>query len=361
MNANEVISNRAIEILGGEKGSKFPVHPNDHVNLCQSSNDVIPTAIHISAAESIQKRLKPVLKQFQQDLEKKRMEFKSVVKLGRTHLQDATPVLLGQEFEGYAAMISASLKRLELNLNQLLELALGGTAVGTGINRHRDFPKLVIQKINEKTGLKFIEARSHFEAQGSRDAAVQISATLKTLAVSVTKIANDIRWLGSGPYGGIGEITIPAVQPGSSIMPGKVNPVIIESVLQVAARVIGNDATVTLAGMSGNFELNVMMPVLGYALLQSIHLLASSLDIFTRKVIRGIKVDEKRCHELVEKSLAMVTALTPVIGYDRAAEIAREAFASGKSLKTVILDKKLMDEKQLSEILNPLSMTKPGT
>jgi len=360
MNANEVIANRAIEILGGKKGSKSPVHPNDHVNLCQSSNDVIPTVIHISAVESINNRLIPVLKKLKQELEQKEKTFRSIVKLGRTHLQDATPVLLGQEFGGYAAMISSSLRRVQINLNQLLELALGGTAVGTGINRHKDFSKLVIKRICQKTRLKFVQAKSHFEAQGSRDAVVQVSSTLKTLAVSLTKIANDIRWLSSGPFGGIGELSIPAVQPGSSIMPGKVNPVIVESLLQVAVQVIGNDATITLSGMSGNFELNVMMPVLAYALLQSINLLANSMDIFTRKVIRGIKADEKKCRELLEKSLAMVTALTPVIGYDRAAEVAREAFTSGKSIKTVILEKKLLDEKKLLTLLDPQKMTKPG-
>jgi fumarate hydratase class II len=360
MNANEVIAHRANQILGGKVGEKKPVHPNDHVNLGQSSNDVIPSAIHISALEGIQSRLLPALNSLQLVLGKKAREFNSVLKIGRTHLQDATPIRLGQEFGGYASMVEHGRRRLETAGTRLAELALGGTAVGTGINTHARFARLVIREINEMTGLAFREAENHFEAQGAKDAVVEASGALKTAAVSLMKIANDIRWLGSGPRCGIGEIVIPAVQPGSSIMPGKVNPVIAEALCQVCAQVIGNDLTVTVAGMSGNFELNVMMPVMAYNLLQSIHLLANTVEVFMEKCVKGLKADEKRCREMVEKSLAMVTALSPHIGHDRAAEIAREAYQTGKTIREIAMQWRVLPAKKLEKILDPWKMTEPG-
>lgn len=357
MNANEVIANRANELLGGELGSKDPVHPNDHVNLGQSSNDVIPTCIHIAAVETIANGLLPALNEFKKELEAKAGQFAGVVKLGRTHLQDATPVRLGQEFSGYAAMIDQDSKRIETALTSLLELALGGTAVGTGINTHPQFAVQAISRLNRLTGFAFKEAADHFAAQGAKDAVVHVSASLKTLAVSLIKIANDIRWLASGPYGGIGELILPAVQPGSSIMPGKVNPVMAESLIQAATQVIGCDAAITLGGLSGNFELNVMMPMMAYNLLLSIQLLKNGVEVFNRKCIKGLRVDEKRCRESVGKSLAMVTALTPVTGYDKAAEIAKEAYRTGKPLKQVIMEKKILPEEEVDKILDPESMT----
>ena len=360
MNMNEVIASRANEMLGGQRGDKSPVHPNDHVNLGQSSNDVIPSCIHISAYRSIKEQLIPVLKGLKQELENKAIQFDSVIKLGRTHLQDATPVRLGQEFRGYASMITRSIERIENNAGQLLELALGGTAVGTGINRHPRFPELAIGNINRMAGFEFREAEDHFEAQGARDVLVQVSSTLKTLAVSLTKIANDIRWMGSGPLGGIGELVIPVVQPGSSIMPGKVNPVIAESLLQVAAQVMGNDSVIVLGGQSGNFELNTMMPVMAHNLLQSIELLVKGIDLFNRKLIKGLKPDEKRCRELAERSLALVTVLIPIIGYDRAAAAFREALSSGKSLRAIIIESGMISPAQLDKLLDLQAMTESG-
>jgi len=359
MNANEVIAHQANRLLGGKVGEKKPVHPNDHVNLGQSSNDVIPSAIHISALEGIQRKLLPALNSLQLALEKKAGEFDPVLKIGRTHLQDATPIRLGQEFSGYAQMVQHGVQRLEIARYHLAELALGGTAVGTGINTHPKFAGLAIKKINAITGLAFHEAENHFEAQGAKDAVVETSGVLRTIAVSLMKVANDIRWLGSGPRCGIGEIVIPPVQPGSSIMPGKVNPVIAEALCQVCAQVIGNDLTVMVAGMSGNFELNVMMPVMAYNLLQSIHLLASVVEVFTEKCVKGLKADKKRCREMVEKSLAMVTALSPHIGHDRAAEIAREAYRTGKTIREIAMQKRVLPAKKLEKILDPWKMTEP--
>jgi fumarate hydratase class II len=290
----------------------------------------------------------------------KAAEFHDVLKIGRTHLQDATPIRLGQEFGGYASMVEHGRRRLETAGTRLAELALGGTAVGTGINTHPRFARLVIREINEMTGLAFREAENHFEAQGAKDAVVEANGALKTAAVSLMKIANDIRWLGSGPRCGIGEIVIPPVQPGSSIMPGKVNPVIPEALCQVCAQVIGNDLTVTVAGMSGNFELNVMMPVMAYNLLQSIHLLSNATKVFTQKCVKGLKADEKRCREMVEKSLAMVTALSPHIGHDRAAEIAREAYKTGKTVREIAMQRQVLPAKKLEKILDPWKMTEPG-
>ena len=361
MNTNEVIANRANEILGLKKGVKSGVHPNDHVNMGQSSNDVYPTAIHVSAILAIDQYLLPSLKNLHRSLVSKARQFDKIVKIGRTHLQDATPVRLGQEFGGYASMIEHGIKRVQYAKGELSELAIGGTAVGTGINTHPRFAKLVTRRLSKMTKAKLREADNHFEAQGAKDAVVEASGSLKTLAVSLMKIANDIRWLGSGPRCGIGEILIPPVQPGSSIMPGKVNPVIPEAVCQVAAQVMGNDLTITIGGQFGNFELNVMMPVQGHNLLQSIELLARASEVFADKCIKGIKADKKRCEEMIEKSLAMCTSLAPVIGYDNAAKIAKEAYERGKTVREVALEKKVLPAAKLNELLDPWSMTTPGT
>lgn len=357
MNANEVIANRANMLLGGSIGAKAPVHPNDHVNMGQSSNDVIPACLHISALEAVKNRLIPALSRMRQELEKKAGEFDSIVKIGRTHLQDATPVRVGQEFSGYASMLTHGIQRLEKNLDHLHELPLGGTAVGTGINAHPEHARLAIREINRITGCQFREADNHFEAQGAKDAIVEVSGALKTLASSLTKIANDIKWMGAGPYGSIGELNIPPVQPGSSIMPGKVNPVMAEALNQVCAQVIGNDMVITISGLSGNFQLNVMMPVMAHNLLSSVELLTNGVTLFSEKCIAGVTVNEERCKELVEKSLAMVTALNPYTGYDQAAEIAREAYQSKRSLREVILERKIMTAEKLEEVLEPYSMT----
>jgi fumarate hydratase class II len=360
MNANEVISNRAIQLLGGVVGSRSPVHPNDHVNMGQSSNDVIPTAMHIAAVESVERSLIPALKKLQAALSAKAIEFDGVVKIGRTHLQDATPVRLGQEFSGYARQIELGVLRLEKLRDTLRELPLGGTAVGTGINTAPEFPARAIQHISRLTGFPFQEARDHFEAQSGKDAIVEASGALKTIAVSLTKIANDIRWLASGPRCGIGEIQLPETQPGSSIMPGKVNPVIAESVLMVAAQVIGNDAAITIGGQSGVFELNVMMPVMAHNLLESIRLLAASAGNFSDRCVSGITANVERCNELIEKSLAMCTALAPEIGYDEAAAIAKESYQTGRTVRQIALERKILTPARLNELLDPLHMTKPG-
>ncbi|MEQ9619572.1 MAG: class II fumarate hydratase [Deltaproteobacteria bacterium] len=361
MNTNEVIANRANEILRAERGDKSGVHPNDHVNMGQSSNDVYPTALHVSAILAIDSTLLPGLKTLEKALSAKARQFDKIVKIGRTHLQDATPVRLGQEFGGYASMIKHGIGRVQHAREELSELAIGGTAVGTGINTHPRFARLVVRRLGKMAGAKLREAENHFEAQGSKDAIVEASGSLKTLAVSLMKIANDIRWLGSGPRCGIGEIIVPAVQPGSSIMPGKVNPVIPEAVCQVAAQVIGNDLTITIGGQLGNFELNVMMPVKGHNLLQSIDLLGRSSQVFAEKCIKGIKADKKRCEEMIEKSLAMCTSLAPVIGYDNAAKIAKEAYETGRTVREVALEKEVLPAKKLNELLDPWSMTEPGT
>jgi fumarate hydratase class II len=359
MNANEVIANRALELLGKERGSK-DVHPNDHINMSQSSNDVIPTAIHISALEAIHRDLLPALKELHHALNEKAKEFDRIVKIGRTHLADATPIRLGQEFGGYARQMELSIERVKSAAIGLEELALGGTAVGTGINTHPEFPSRTIKKISQMTELPFRETKNHFEAQATKDAVVQVSGSLKTLAVSLTKIANDLRWLSSGPRCGIGEIGLPDTQPGSSIMPGKVNPVMCESVLQVAAHVIGCDATITICGQAGNFELNVMMPVMALRLLEAISFSASVVKAFTKKCVVGIEANEEHCKEMIEKSLAMVTALAPVIGYDAAAKIAKEAFETGKTVREVARSHRVLPEEQLNRILDPMRMTRPG-
>src|SRR2546430_1635559 len=355
MNANEVIANRAGELLGGSRGSR-KVHPNDHVNFGQSSNDVIPTAIHLAALLSIEHDLLPALHGLQQALEQKAEEFMPVVKTGRTHLQDATPIRLGQEFLGYAGQIERGMARVRHAQNELSEVALGGTAVGTGVNTHQDFAARVCQQLSELNGVKVRETRNHFQAQSTLDNIVETSGALNTLAVSLMKIANDIRWLGSGPRAGIGELDLPAVQPGSSIMPGKVNPVIAESVCMVCAQVMGNHTTITVAGQSGNFEINVMMPIIAYNLLQSIALLEAAVRNFSRQCITGLKATT-RGPEMVERGLAICTALAPVIGYDAAADISKEAYKTGKTVREVACERTRLSEEELARILDPAAMT----
>ena len=359
MNANEVIGNRASELMGGQIGSHDPVHPNDHVNKGQSSNDVIPTSIHLAASIALAQSLKPQLQALYTALDKKAKAFDKIIKIGRTHLQDATPIRLGQEFSGYAAMVQYGLGRVDSALMALSQLALGGTAVGTGINTHGEFGGQVAKELSQLTGLKFHEARNHFEAQATADSAVEASGALKTIAVSLSKIANDIRWLGSGPRAGLGELKLPAVQPGSSIMPGKVNPVICESVIQTAAQVIGNDAAITQGGLGGVFELNLMLPLIAHNLLQSIEILAGAARIFRTKLIEGLGVDEQKCADNIEGSLAMSTSLAPVIGYDAAAAIAKEAYATGRTVREVAREKNILSDEELERLLDPLSMTKP--
>ena len=359
MNTNEVISNRATELLGGVRGSKL-VHPNDHVNLGQSSNDVIPTAIHVAASEMMQQQLLPALTRLHKALKGKAKEFDKVVKIGRTHLQDATPVRLGQEFGGYARQIELGIQRVKQAQEALSEVALGGTAVGTGLNCHPKFSSKVMAIISKETGCSFKEAKNHFEAQSAQDSLVEASGYLRTLAVSLMKIANDIRWLGSGPRCGLGEINVPETQPGSSIMPGKVNPVIAESVTMVCAQVIGNDVTVTVGGQAANFELIVMMPVMAYNLLQSIELLATASNNFSAKCIEGIKANEERCKSLIEESLAMCTALAPEIGYEAAAKLAKDAYKSGKTVREVAKEQKVLPDRRLADLLDPWRMTEPG-
>jgi|PlaIllAssembly_1097288.scaffolds.fasta_scaffold06647_2 fumarate hydratase class II len=359
MNANELIANRANEILGGRKGIYQPIHPNDHVNLGQSSNDVFPSCIHIASMLLLRQRLLPALEGLQKALKKKEKEFHPVLKIGRTHLQDATPVRLGQEFGGYAQQVSSGIRRIRNAIESVAELPLGGTAVGTGINTHPLFPKKVISIIRKKTGYPFREAVDHFEAQGAKDASVEMSGALKTTAVSLMKIANDIRWLGAGPRCGIGEIRLPETQPGSSIMPGKVNPVIPESLIQVCAQVIGNDAAITLGGLSGNFELNVMMPLIAHNLLQSIRLLANGVDNFSRRCIEGLEADRERCEEMIEKSLALATALTPKIGYDEAARVAKKAYDQRKTIRQVVEEEGILSRKELNRWLDARSMIAP--
>ena len=359
MNGNEVIANRATEILGGEIGSKL-VHPNDHVNMGQSSNDVIPTAIHVAALQGIEEELLPALRRLRTALQAKAAEFDGIVKIGRTHLQDATPMRLGQEFSGYARQVELSIRRVADTRESLAELALGGTAVGTGLNTHPEFSARVIEKLNEATGLEYREATNHFEAQGAQDALVEASGALKTTAVSLMKIANDVRWLGSGPRCGIGEILLPEVQPGSSIMPGKVNPVIAESAIQVGAQVIGNDLAVTLGGQWGSFELNTMLPIMASNLLESIDILARASANFSERCIEGLQADEERTASMIEKSMAMVTSLAPVIGYDQAAAIAKEAHETGKTVREVARAQEVLPEDKLDELLDPSRMTEPG-
>ena len=356
MNANEVISNRAVQILGGELGSKDPVHPNDHVNRGQSSNDVIPTAIHLAALISIERDLLPALHKLRDALGDKSVEFDDVVKTGRTHLQDATPIRLGQEFLGYAGQIERGIQRLERAREDLAEVALGGTAVGTGVNTHPEFASRVCEKLSARLGVEVRETENHFQAQSAMDAAVFASGALKTVAVSLLKISNDVRFLGAGPRANLAEIALPEVQPGSSIMPGKVNPVIAESAAMVSAQVIGNDATVALAGQSGNFELNVMLPVIAHNLLQSVELLASTADNFTDQLVVGLQATE-RGPALVEQGLMLATALAPEIGYDKAADLSKEAYKTGKTIREVARERTDLSEEELDTLLDARKMT----
>jgi fumarate hydratase, class II len=360
MNANEVISNRAIEILGGEMGSKSPVHPNDHVNAGQSSNDAIPTAIHVAAFTAVAEDLEPALEHLAQALEAKAEEFDDVIKIGRTHLQDAVPIRLGQEFSGYAQQIRNGQRRVAGVKPRLAELALGGTAVGTGLNAPAGFADRVIAGLAKSTGHPFVPAPNKFEALAAKDAAVEASGALRTIAVSLTKIANDLRWLGSGPRCGIGEISLPSLQPGSSIMPGKVNPVIPESVLMVAAQVIGNDATVAWGGAAGNFELNVMMPVIAFNLLQSIEITANVARLLADRCIAGLEANVERNRAMIEQSLAMVTSLAPKIGYDKAAEIAKESVRTGRTVRELASEKQVLPPEELERALDPRGQTEGG-
>ena len=356
MNANEVVSNRAIQILGGELGSKEPVHPNDHVNMGQSSNDVVPTAIHLSALISIKEDLLPALEKLQGALEDKSREFDEVVKTGRTHLQDATPIRLGQEFKGYAGQVQRSIGRVRKAQEDLTEVALGGTAVGTGVNTHPEFAGKVCERLSERFGVEVRETENHFQAQSAMDGAVFVSGALKTVAVSLMKVANDIRWLGAGPRANLAEIALPEVQPGSSIMPGKVNPVIAESTMMVAAQVIGNDATIALAGQGGNFELNTMLPLIAYNLLQSIDILGGAAANLANQTVVGLEATE-RGPELVEKGLMLATALAPEVGYDKAAEIAKEAFKTGKTIREIAREQTDLSDEELDEVLDAKKMT----
>ncbi len=357
-NANEVIANRASQIRGGELGSRL-VHPNDHVNMCQSSNDVIPTAIHLAALLAIKEDLIPALEFLAVELGKKSDEFWPVVKTGRTHLQDATPVRLGQEFRGFAGQAEYSVQRLNRAQESLAEVALGGTAVGTGVNTHKEFSARTCQAVSEATGVFIKETANHFQAQASLDALVETSGELKTIAISLHKIANDIRFIASGPRAGLGEINLPEVQPGSSIMPGKINPVISESVIQVVAQVVGNDVSVTLAGQGGYFELNTMMPVAAHNILQSISLLATSAHNFADQCVKGITATSVG-PEMVEKGLMLGTALAPAIGYDAAAAIAKEASAKGTTIREMAKQKTELSDAELDELLDLERMTEPG-
>jgi fumarate hydratase class II len=361
MNANEVIASRANELAGGKRGGKDPVHPNDHVNMQQSSNDVIPTAIHVAASMAIARNLVPALDHLAVTLEQKAEQFDRVIKIGRTHLQDATPIRLGQEISGYAAQARLASMRAHKAINALRELPLGGTAVGTGINSHPAYAALAIAAISHKAGVEFVEAKNHFEAQAAKDGVVEASGLLKTIAISFTKIANDIRWLASGPRCGLGEVSIPATQPGSSFMPGKVNPVMSEMMLQVAAQVVGNDATIAFAGsgLGSSFELNVMMPVMGYNLLQSIELLARAARVFADRCVAGLQANPERTGTMVEQSLAMCTSLAPKIGYDKAAEIAKESFKTGQTVREIAKGKKILPDAELEQLLDPMQMTQP--
>ncbi len=358
-NANEVIANRAGEILSGQLGSKL-VHPNDEVNFGQSSNDVIPTAIHLAAAAALREDLLPALGRLGDALADKAEAFADVVKSGRTHLMDATPVTLGQEFGGYAAQIRKGTERIERVLPELDEVALGGTAVGTGLNAPEGFPAAVIADMAAVTGYPFREADDHFEAQAAKDAVVSASGALKTVAQSLFKIANDLRWMSSGPRTGIAEIRLPSLQPGSSIMPGKVNPVMSEMMMQVASQVIGNDTAVTWGGANGNFELNVMMPMMAHNLLQSVALLASASDVFRQRCIEGIEADVERSRALAEANIIVVTALNPHIGYDRGAEAAKEAFASGRNVGDVVIEKGWLTADEVEDLLDIKRMTEGG-
>ena len=360
MNFNEVIANRAIEILGGELGSKDPVHPNDHVNMGQSTNDTFPTAINIAAVEAVTNQLIPELKKLQKSLQKKAEQFDAIIKLGRTHLQDATPLSLGQEFSGYSSALIHGVTRIENALDSCYELAMGGTAVGTGINSFDGFAESTASEISTLTGLPFKTAENKFEALGGQDSIVELSGALKTVAGSLFKIANDVRWLASGPRSGIGEIFIPANEPGSSIMPGKVNPTQCEAMTMVCTQVMGNDTTIAIAGASGNFELNVYRPVIAYNIIQSIRLLTDACNSFRTHCVDGIEANEERIHSNLYNSLMLVTALNPHIGYDKAAEVAKKAYQENTSLRDAIITLGYMDGDKFDRLVQPENMIRPA-
>jgi fumarate hydratase class II len=360
MNANEVIANRCSQLAGEPVGSRRPVHPNDDVNLGQSSNDIVPTVLHVSVAQALQEALIPALELLLQELSARAHDWAEVVKVGRTHLMDATPIMLGQEFSGYARQVEKCTGRVRRAIAVLGELAIGGSAVGTGLNVHPSFAGRVCSRLADTTGLPFREATNHFEAQGARDDAVEVAGHLATVAAALAKIAGDIRLLGSGPRSGLQEIRLPATQPGSSIMPGKVNPVMCEMLIQVAHYVQGLTTTVQSAGRDGQLELNVNLPLLAYSLIESVECLAASARQFALACVRGLQADAQRCRELVDRSLMLVTALNPHIGYDLAAEIARQAFAEGKTLAEVVLERRLLDAETVRRVLDPVPMTRPG-
>jgi fumarate hydratase class II len=360
MNANEVIANRAIEILGGKRGDKSLVHPNDHVNMGQSTNDVFPTAIHVAAMAGVEAHLLPALRALAEAFESKASEFADVVKAGRTHLQDAVPVTLGQEFSGYASVIRHGVTRIENTRAHLAELPIGGTALGTGLNAHPEFAARVVAELRVLTGHLFRRAENPFEAMQNRDACAELSGALKVVASGLLKIANDLRLLTSGPRTGLNEIELPATQPGSSIMPGKVNPVIPEAVNMVAAHVIGNDAAITIAALNGNLDLNVMMPLIAYNLLESIELMGNASHVFEEKCIRGIQANREQCLAYAERTASLVTAIAPVIGYDEAARIFKKALAEDKSIRQAILDTGVIAPEKLDEILDLKKLTEGG-
>ena len=360
MNFNEVIANRAIEILGGQIGSKDPVHPNDHVNMCQSTNDTFPTAINIAACEMVNNELLHTLEKLQASFENKVLEFDSIIKLGRTHLQDATPLSLGQEFSGYASAIKHNIRRIKSSLDLCLELPMGGTAVGTGINSFDGFAESVAKDIAKITGLPFKTASNKFEVLAAQDCIVHLSGSLKTLSVSLFKIANDIRWLASGPRSGIGEIIIPSNEPGSSIMPGKVNPTQCEAMTMVCTQVMGNDVTISVAGSGGNFELNVYRPVIAFNIIQSIRLMNDACDSFRKHCVDGIKPNAEKIESNLYNSLMLVTALNPHIGYDKAAEVAKKAHENNTSLKESIMELGYMSGEDFDKLVDPKKMINPS-
>jgi len=356
MNANEVISNRAIEMAGGVMGSKKPIHPNDDVNKAQSTNDAFPTSIHVAAVEEIHRRLIPMVTKLRDSLDAKAKEFKDIIKIGRTHLMDATPLTLGHEFSGYAQQLTNGLARISDSLKRLYEIPLGGTAVGTGLNAHPDYAVKVAETISKLTGKPFRTAPNKFEAMAAKDALVEMSGVLKTLGASLLKISNDIRWLGSGPRCGIGEISLPENEPGSSIMPGKVNPTQSEAMTMVCAQVFGNDVTINMAGSSGNFELNVFMPVIAFNILQSIKLIADACESFSQNCVEGITANENNIKKHLENSLMLVTSLNPVIGYDNAAKVAKKAHKENKTLKEAVLELGLLTAEKFDEVVRPEKM-----
>ena len=361
MNVNEVISNRAIEIVGGDRfDQKKPIHPNDHVNMGQSTNDTFPTAIHVAVAMSIGAKLIPALERFADVLKEKARRWDKIIKIGRTHLADATPLRLGQEFGGFARQLELSVGRAKQALQAVLELPVGGTAVGSGINTHPDFARRTCEALAKETGIGFIEAVNHFEGNAQRDGLVECHGQLRVIATTLFNVANNIRWLGSGPRCGFYEIMLPDRQPGSSIMPGKVNPVMCESLMQVAARVLGNDQTVAFSGATGGqFQLNIMMPIMGHATLESVALLAQGTTAFIDLCALDMEANKEACEASVEQSLAMVTSLNPFIGYEKAAALAKEAFKSGKTIRQLCLDQNILPEDQLTKALDPWSMTEP--